>query len=277
VTTPPPGFDPQGQQPPYGQQPYGQQPQTPPPGFGQPGYGAPQGQPYDSNQQQYGQASPPYGTPQQQPYGQQYGQQQYGQPYGAGQPQYAGAPMGAGSGLDYIQLPGVGAVRLASMGQRFLARVIDWLIVGIPAGIIYFVVIAAWFSSAAASYTIDESTGQITGGPATSGLGFLGTAFALPLTLLVLEILYEVVMIATRGATLGKQIAGVKVIREFDGQLPGWGPAFTRWGVMVAPGIFPCLGALWVLLCELSPFFDNQGRRQGWHDKAAKTMVVATK
>jgi len=46
---------------------------------------------------------------------------------------------------------------------------------------------------------------------------------------------------------------------------------------MVAPVIVPCLGGLWVLLCELSPFFDNQGRRQGWHDKAAKTIVTATK
>ncbi len=264
MTTPPPGFDPQGQQPPYGQQqPYGQQPQTPPPGFNQPGYGAPQ-QPYDQTQA-YGQ----------QPYGAQ--QQPYGQPYNAA-PQYAGAAMGAGGGLDYIQLPGVGAVRLASMGQRFLARVIDGLIVGIPAAIIYFVVIAAWFTSTASSYTIDESTGQITGGPgAAVGLGFLGTAFALPLTLIVLEILYEVSMIALRGATLGKQIAGVRVIRTQDGQIPGWTPSLIRWAILYPAAIVPCIGGLYVLLCELSPFFDNQGRRQGWHDKGAKTLVIATK
>jgi len=271
VTTPPPGFDPQGQQPQYGQQPpYGQQPQTPPPGFNQPGYGAQPQQPYDPNQQQYGQASPPYGTPQQ-PYGQQpYGGQQYGQPYG-------GQQMGAGSGLDYIQLPGLGAVRLASMGQRFLARVVDALIVGIPFVILYMIIGAAFASSAANSIQIDPETGQVVGG----GAGFLGgslTIFLLaPLIFIVLQILYEVSMIATRGATLGKQVAGVKVIREYDGQVPGWGGAFTRWGVMVAPAIVPCLGGLWVLLCELSPFFDNQGRRQGWHDKAAKTIVTATK
>ena len=273
MTTPPPGFDPnQGQQPQYGQQPYGQQPQTPPPGFNQPGYGAQPQQPYDPNQQQYGQASPPYGTPQQQPYGAQQpygGQQQYGQPYG-------GQPMGAGGGLDYIQLPGVGAVRLASMGQRFLARVVDAIIVGIPFFILYFVLGAAFASSAASSIQVDPETGQVVSGGAFLGGGFIIFLIA-PLIFLVLQILYEVSMIATRGATLGKQVAGVKVIRELDGQLPGWGGAFTRWAVMVAPVIVPCLGSLWVLLCELSPFFDNQGRRQGWHDKAAKTIVTATK
>ena len=263
MTTPPPGFDPQGQQPPYGQQP-----QTPPPGFSQPGYGAPQ-QPYDQPTQAYGQPSPAYGTPQQQPQQPYGGQPQYGQPYGQ-QPQMGG-------GLDYIQLPGVGAVRLASMGQRFLARVIDALIVGIPAAIIYFVVIAAWFTTAASSYTIDESTGQITGAPAAAGLGFLGTAFALPVTLIILEILYEVTLIAIRGATLGKQIAGVRVIREADGQLPNWGPSLIRWAILYPAAIIPCIGSLWVLLCELSPFFDSQGRRQGWHDKGAKTIVIATK
>ncbi|WP_052394714.1 RDD family protein [Kutzneria sp. 744] len=163
------------------------------------------------------------------------------------------------------------------MGQRFLARVIDGLIVGIPASILYFVVIVAWFSSAASSYTIDENTGQITGGPAAAGLGFLGTAFALPLTLIILEILYEVTMIALRGATLGKQIAGVRVIRTQDGQIPGWTPSIIRWAILYPAAIVPCIGSLWVLLCELSPFFDNQGRRQGWHDKGAKTIVIATK
>lgn len=267
MTTPPPGFDPQGQQPSYGQQPYGQQPQTPPPGFSQPGYGAPQGQPYDPNQQQYGQASPPYGTPQQP-----YGQQQYGQPYGQ-QQQYGGQ---VGGGLDYIQLPNLGAVRLASMGQRFLARLIDAVIVGIPFAIIYFIISAAFVSAATSSIQIDQETGQVVGGGGFFA-GGIGIFLLIPVVFIVLQILYEVSMIATRGATLGKQIAGVKVIREYDGQVPGWGGAFTRWGIMIAPAVVPCLGGLWVLLCELSPFFDSQGRRQGWHDKGAKTIVTATK
>jgi hypothetical protein len=28
------------------------------------------------------------------------------------------------------------------------------------------------------------------------------------------------------------------------------------------------------LLVYISPFFDNTGRNQGWHDKVAKTFVI---
>jgi uncharacterized RDD family membrane protein YckC len=243
VTTPPSGFDPQGQEP-YGQQPpHGQQPP--------PGYGAPQ---------------QPYGV-----------QQPYGAPGGYNQPP---PPGGVGGGLDYIQLPGVGTVRLASMGQRFLARLLDGLIVGIPITIIFTVLSGVLFASAVNSTsTYDPETGTYTGGTvaAGAGLGIIGTVMLFPVLILVLEILYEVSMIATRGATFGKQIMGVKVIREHDGSLPGWGPAFGRFGLMFGPVIVPCIGPLFTLLCELSPFFDSLGRRQGWHDKAAKTIVVATK
>ena len=40
--------------------------------------------------------------------------------------------------------------------------------------------------------------------------------------------------------------------------------------------IVPFVGGLWVLICELSPFFDSEAR-QGFHDKAAKTYVLSTK
>jgi uncharacterized RDD family membrane protein YckC len=286
VTTPPPGFDPQGQQPQYGQQPpYGQQPQTPPPGFNQPGYGAqpqqpydpnqPQ-QPYDPNQQQYGQASPPYGTPQQ-PYGQQpYGQQ----PPGYGQQGY-GADLNYRAGGTYTQIPGLGTVPLASMGQRFLARLIDGIIIGIPVGIIMTVIISAAASSAVQSaqnaYHLDPTTGQMVGDPnaAAAGLGFLGFIWLLPVIVLVLQAVYEGAMIGLRGATVGKQLMSVRVVRADNGQIPGWGKAFGRWGTMFGPAVIPCLGALWVFLCYLSPLFDNQ-RHQGWHDKAAKTIVITT-
>src|SRR6266576_1864103 len=93
-----------GQQPPSYEQQYGQQPagQQPPP-YGQQQY----------EQQQYGQQAP-YGS-QPPPYGQQqYGQQPYGQ-----QPQY-GQPQ-----LQYV-----------GVGPRFLAVLIDTIILGVVAGIL---------------------------------------------------------------------------------------------------------------------------------------------
>ena len=284
MTTPPPGFDPNQ---PYGQQPYGQQPQTPPPGFSQPGYGAPQ-QPHDPNQP-YGQQSPAYGTPQQQPYdpNQQaaYGQQpQYGQqPYGAPQQPYGQQPLQYQAGGIYAQIPGLGTVPLASMGSRFLARLIDGVIIGVPVGIIMTIITGVMATSAArdaqANYHYDPTTGTYVGDPnaaAAAGLGFIGVFLLVPVIIVVLQCLYEAVMLGTKGATLGKMAMGVRVVREDNGQIPGMGKGFGRVGTMFGPWIVPCLGSIWILLCYLSPLFDNQ-RRQGWHDKAVKTLVISSR
>jgi uncharacterized RDD family membrane protein YckC len=147
------------------------------------------------------------------------------------------------------------------MGQRFGARLLDALIIGVPFAIIYGVlVIGAATSSSAGSA---GSTG------AASGMAVLfQVAFSVGV------VLYEMGMVATRGATLGKQILGVKVVREADGQIPGWGPSALRW-VIPFVGSFAC--GIGQLVVYLSPFWDNTGRQQGWHDKVAHTLVIRTK
>jgi uncharacterized RDD family membrane protein YckC len=244
---PPYGQQPYGQPPqqPYGQQPYGQQP--PPPQYGQ----APQSPPY-------GQPAPPYQPPQQ-PYGQAPG---YGAPPpGYGPPQY-GAPG------DYVNIPGAGAFKLAGMGQRFLARLIDGLIVGIPVVIIAIIIVAA----------IAPSADEIARGKSSTSvivvlLVYVGA-------LLLLSVAYEVGMIAARGATVGKSAMGIRVVTAATaaqrGAGIGGGPAFARWGTMFLPTIIPYLGNLWLLICYLSPLFDSTAR-QGFHDKAAKTWVLSEK
>lgn len=257
---------------PYGQQPHGQQPG----GFGQQGgYPNPQ-----QNQQPYGQ--PPGGFPQQQPgqwqgynqqqpYGQPpagFGQQPYGQPAGGFPQQPFGGHPGGGVPGQSVQLPGLGMVSLASMGKRFLARVIDGLIIGIPAAILITVITLAMAPSAE-----EINSGSFDEG---DSLGLIATVLISAAVIGLASILYEVSMIATSGATVGKKVAGVKVLRMNDGQLPGWGTAFGRWAIPYLCNLIPCVGSLIALLCWLSPFFDSV-YRQGWHDKAAKTVVIATK
>jgi len=227
---------------PYGQ-PYGQQPDP----YGNPNpYGQqPPPQPYGQPAPQYGQPEQPYGQPQ---YGQppaQYGAQPYGAPPAYGAPGFGAAPG-----------------RPGSMGKRLLARLVDGLIVGIPIAVIYGVLIASAISSA----TVDPETGV-----ASPGSGFTAGVFlAYPLILLII-VGYEVGMTATRGGTFGKSLLGLKVVREADGQIPGWGPAFLRWLIPAVGGLVCGIGQIVVYL---SPFFDNTGRNQGWHDKVAKTLVV---
>ena len=167
----------QGQQQ-YGQQQYGQQPspyEQPPPGQQQPS-------PYE--QQQYGQQPPPYG---QQPYGQQpYGQQPlYGQP----QLQYAG------------------------VGPRFLAVLIDSIIIGVVAGIL-----SAIFRNSGLS-------GAVTG---------------------LLTLAYFIVMEATQGATLGKMALGLRVVKT-DGSPITWTDSLIRNILRIIDGLFVYLvGAIFI-------------------------------
>jgi uncharacterized RDD family membrane protein YckC len=68
------------------------------------------------------------------------------------------------------------------------------------------------------------------------------------------------------GATPGKQVLGLKIVRTRQQQL-GWGRAIVRFiGYWISAIVF-FLGFLWVLV---------DGRRQGWHDKLADTFVVYT-
>ena len=97
--------------------------------------------------------------------------------------------------------------------------------------------------------------------------------FGLALTVLVITLLYEVTMIALRGQTVGKMMVGIRVVRADDGDIPDWGKSIGRWLVLVLPGLIPVGGFLLTLLVYLSPTFDD--RRQGWHDKAAATVVVS--
>jgi uncharacterized RDD family membrane protein YckC len=215
------------QQPQYGQQPYGQQPppyeqpssygQQPQP-YGQPQYGQ---QPY--GQPQYAQQPPPYAQPQ-------YGQQQYGQPqYGYGQ----------------------AATAYASVWIRFVALLIDSIILTVVLGIIG--VIVGFLISAVAQ----NSSG------ATVGLGLI-----LDLIFIVLGFGYFAYMEATQGGTFGKKAFGLRIVKV-DGGPIGWNEAIIRTLLRLVDHLF---GGLVAFICILS---SEKKQRVG--DMAAKTIVIKTR
>jgi len=151
------------------------------------------------------------------------------------------------------------------MGKRFAAKLIDGLIGAVIIGGLG----ALLIGGAASSLQTDPVTGEVSGGGlfGAAFFGYLGLVF-------VYTIAYDVVLIAVKGATLGKMAMGIKVIREQDGAIPGWGPSALRW---LIPTVGSMICGLITLLVYISPFFDNTGRFQGWHDKVAKTFVVNAK
>jgi uncharacterized RDD family membrane protein YckC len=134
---------------------------------------------------------------------------------------------------------------VATVPQRFVARVIDGLVLMVP----MLVVIAV------------------------SGIT---TAYAALLLAVAVEALYEIPQLAARGATVGKRVMRLRVITH-DGSPPSFGQAFVR---VILPNVFavsPAIalqdfGSLWGLAVYAAVFFDPW--RRGLHDRAAGTRVV---
>lgn len=93
---------------------------------------------------------------------------------------------------------------------------------------------------------------------------------------------YEVALTAWFGQTIGKMIFGVRVVRAVDRGPVGLGGALVRWSLpavfAVAGQVFggtpflAFLGAGLAFTVHAWAFVD--ANRQGFHDKAAGTLVV---
>ncbi len=163
-------------------------------------------------------------------------------------------------------------VELASLGARLGARIIDWVILGVV-GIVLFVVLIVSFSP---YWYYNYSPAEERANKDRVVVLFVSASSAIIM-------LYEVALIASRGQTLGKMATRIRVVRADNGVVPGWGKSFGRWlvpaGAFIAGTFISAfiartmlLAGLVVLLIYVSLLWDK--RRQGWHDKAAATLVV---
>ncbi|MBB1256204.1 RDD family protein [Streptomyces sp. OF3] len=142
---------------------------------------------------------------------------------------------------------------LASRGRRLVARIIDWLIVGIPLTLIT----APFFG------TFNWDTDN-TGGQWGQGLLYV-----------LVYLVYEGLMLTSRGQTLGKMAMKIRVGMLENGAVPAGSPGWTRAAVYSLPNLVPCIGTLFWLVNVLYCTWDKP-YQQCVHDKAAKTVVVAS-
>ena len=155
---------------------------------------------------------------------------------------------------------GNGQVRtLASPGKRLVARIIDVCVLWVGS----MVVAMFGFGSGLALGATGTDAGII-----AAVMAFA----AATMTIVILSIAYEVTMIALKGQTVGKMVMSIRVARADNGDLPGWGKATGRWALPWLMGLIPLIGWIGALLTYLSLTWDD--RRQGWHDKAAGTVVT---
>jgi uncharacterized RDD family membrane protein YckC len=178
---------------------------------------------------------PPYQPPLYQPpaYQPSGGIPPYQQPY---------APQGApGYGMP------VAAVAYAGFWRRFVALIIDGIILGVVGGVL--------------SAVLGLGSGSAGGGNASFNFGTGGT-----LLNIVLDLLYFTLMIGlVNGKTLGGMALGIRVVPADGGGSVSIGKALIRTVVAYVSGLVLVLGYLWML-------WDRN--KQTWHDKAAGTYVV---
>lgn len=140
------------------------------------------------------------------------------------------------------------------------------LIYAVMGGIAIFAVFAIFgVSSETTTTTTNDEIDTAVFGGFILVLGILG----------ILSILYEVGFIAIKGATPGKMLMKVQVVRLADGQVPGWGPSFMRW-VLNLITIIPYLGSCVLLVANIWGLVNlfNHPMRQTPFDMIAKTVVI---
>jgi uncharacterized RDD family membrane protein YckC len=138
-------------------------------------------------------------------------------------------------------------VMVVGFGKRLGAALIDWIVV-------------AFFSFLAIAVlgVAGALVGMFTpGGPMAPERLMILLAFLIGLG-------YFIIGWARGGATMGKNMLGLRVVRA-DGSNLGYGKAILRYIGYIVSGLALSIGFLWINFDKL---------RQGWHDKFAGSYVV---
>ena len=146
--------------------------------------------------------------------------------------------------------PGPGFVPQVGYGGfwiRVVAYIIDGIILGIVGGVIY---------AALGVNLSDPNSFQSTRYQGAQGAN------------LVISFVYFAGLWTVMGASLGQRIFGMRVVDANTGQPIGFGKAALRWLGLLISFLVCFIGVIWVA-------FD--GRKQGWMDKIAGTVVLRAK
>ena len=139
-------------------------------------------------------------------------------------------------------------VRLIGFGWRFAAILVDVIfILFITSALAITLSFLAWLIGAFRPY------GDVV--PFTNLALILG---------ILISVGYYTYFWTKSGQTIGKTVVGIKVVSA-DGSPLTWGQAFLRYVGYIVSSLLLSLGFLWVIMDK---------RRQGWHDKIAKTYVI---
>ena len=153
------------------------------------------------------------------------------------------------------------AVKMNLVDATTTQRLLSWLVDMVPVLILSVIFLPMISAKMIQSLSVPDVLGDIAGLYVTYGL--------LSLAYTVFLWWWE----ATAGKTPGNLLLGVRTT-NLEGGLPGWGKTIGRRLLIAVAGIIPVLGSI---LMVISNQFDANGKKQGWHDKAAGTLVLDIK
>jgi uncharacterized RDD family membrane protein YckC len=146
----------------------------------------------------------------------------------------------------------VGVRRYAGFWIRFLARVIDWMILGVVGLILY-------IPFGARAMIFPGNSARLGVVPMFAGLlGFV------QLLQLAIAVTYEAYFVSTRGGTPGKLALGLRIIRADGSPVPAGlavGRYFAQW-----------ISAIILAIGYIMAAFDDQKR--ALHDRICETRVI---
>ena len=141
--------------------------------------------------------------------------------------------------------------QLASWGRRLAAFSLDGLILGA-------VTLATLLLAGLSLEDVNDTV-------------FEGSSLAVIALFVLPEAIYDTAMIGSRNQTFGKMALGIAVVDAGGRGGIGYGRAFTRW---LSTAVLWTLWAIPGVVDHLWPLRD--ARRQSFHDKFARSVVVRT-
>jgi uncharacterized RDD family membrane protein YckC len=168
---------------------------------------------------------------------------------------------------------------LAGLGPRLVARLIDIAIVLALNVVVNGYFAYQWAQEFLPVYRAARDS-MAAGGSAFADVPTSGRMEALTWAMLVIAtllwLLYEAPATGSTGQTLGKRIMRIKVVALENTESLGFGRAFGRWARLGlwTPAWYCLIGFIIQFIDSISPLFDQQ-LRQAFHDKTARTVVVA--
>jgi uncharacterized RDD family membrane protein YckC len=171
-------------------------------------------------------------------------------------------------------------MRLASPGTRFMARLVDILILGALSVVANGYFAYQWWVKMEPTIRAMADQGVFFNPNAEGVPSPPGSATTLEFTILLVTMAlwfaYEVPAIANRGQTLGKRLFAVKVVRIESTEPIGFRRAWRRWNPLGLPTLFwPCCGIGFLMqLVDCLFVAIDRPLRQAIHDKSAGTVVV---